>query len=333
VRASAIDPRSVDRSRPDGAKTEPRASVDRIVASAGAVAACLLGVVLLVLAVSVVGLAMPSVARFGVGFVTGSTWDPIHEEYGALPFLFGTAVTSLVALAIAAPVGLGVAMFVTDLGPAWARRPVSALVGMLSAIPSVVYGLWGAAVVAPILRTTIEPWLEDRLGAIPLFRGPTLGVGLLCASLILAMMALPTIAAVSREVLRAVPADLREGGLALGATRWEVVKRIVLPHAKRGILAAIVLGFARATGETMAVAAVVGSQAEIATSLFAPGYTMSSVIANQFATASTSLHVAALAEVGVLLLVVTVAFNVAGRLLVGSPGASWATRDGRKEAG
>lgn len=293
-----------------------RARVDRLVGAAGGAAACLLGLVLVALGVGLVELALPSLRAFGASFVTSAEWDPVHERFGALPFLFGTAVTSLVALGLAAPVGVAVALFVTDLGPPRLRRPVSALVGFLSAIPSVVYGLWAALVVAPLLRTTVEPWLEARFGALAPFRGPKLGVGLLCASLVLAVMILPTIAAVSREVLRAVPAELREGGLALGATPWEVVKRVVVPHVRRGLFAAILLGFARAMGETMAVAAVVGSQAEIARSLFSPGYTMSSVIANQFATATSTLHVAALAEIGLLLLCVTVAFNVAGRLLV-----------------
>jgi phosphate transport system permease protein len=280
----------------------------------GAVAALLLAAVLAVVALSVVRIAWPSIKASGLSFVTESRWDPLHGVHGALSFLWGTVVTSVVALLLAVPVGLGVAVFLTDLGPRNLRRPVSSLVELLAAIPGVVYGLWAALVVAPLLRTTVEPWLGVLGG--PLFRGPPLGVGLLCASLVLAIMVLPTVASVSRDVLRAVPSELREGALALGATPWDVVRLVVFPHARRGIFGVVLLAFGRAVGETMAVAAVVGSRADISTSLFAPGYTMSSVIANEFPVASSDLHVAALAEIGVLLFVVTVAFNAGARILV-----------------
>ena len=297
--------------------SEPsHALVDRALIAVGGAAACIVGVVLLVVAVSVVGLALPSIRALGGGFVFGRVWDPAHGELGALPFLYGTIVTSLVALLLAVPVALGVALFLTDLGPPALRRPVAAVVELLAAVPGVVYGLWAAIVLAPFLRTTVEPALESNLGVLPFFRGPPVGVGLLCASLVLAVMILPTVASVAREVLRAVPSELREGGLALGATPWDVVRRIVLPHAKSGIFGAILLGFGRAVGETMAVAMVVGSRAEITGSLLSPGYTMASVVANEFAEATTTLHVAALAEIGLLLFAVTLAFNVAARILV-----------------
>jgi len=290
--------------------------IDRALVTVGGGAACIVGLVLLVLLVWVVGLALPSLRAFGAGFVLGRTWDPAHGELGALPFLYGTVVTSLVALLLAVPVGLGVALFLTDLGPPVLRRPVAAVVELLAAIPGVVYGLWAVIVLAPLLRTGVEPALEASLGALPLFRGPKVGVGLLCASLVLAVMILPTIASVAREVLRAVPSELREGGLALGATPWDVVRRIVLPHARSGLFGAILLGFGRAVGETMAVAMVVGSRAEITGSLFSPGYTMTSVIANELAEATSTLHLAALAEIGLLLFLLTLAFNVAARVLV-----------------
>ena len=297
--------------------SEPsHALVDRSLVAVGGAAACIVGLVLVGIALSVVDLAMPSLRELGFGFVTGRRWDPVHGELGALPFLYGTIVTSLVALLLAVPVAIGVALFLTDLGPASLRRPVSAVIELLAAVPGVVYGLWAAIVLAPLMRTTIEPALEDHLGFLPMFRGPKVGVGLLCASLVLAVMILPTIASVSREVLRAVPSELREGGLALGATRWDVVRRIVLPHAKSGIFGAILLGYGRAVGETMAVAMVVGSRPEITTSLFSPGYTMSSVITNEFAEAASPLHVAALAEIGLVLFAMTLAFNVAARILV-----------------
>jgi phosphate transport system permease protein len=303
--ASAVGRRRVDRG----------GSADRFLGAAGAAAAVLLGVVLVVVAVSVTELAWPSIRAFGLSFVVERRWDPTHEVFGALSFVWGTGVTSLVAMALAVPVGLGVAVFLTDLGAPPLRRPVAALVELLAAVPSVVYGLWAALVVAPLLRRHVEPALASIGG--PLFRGAPTGVDFLCASLILAVMVLPTIASVSRDVLRAVPSEYREGALALGATPWDAVRLVVLPHAKRGIFGAILLGFGRAFGETMAVAAVVGSRADVSLSLFSPGYTMSSVIANEFPDASSPLHVAALAEVGVLLFVVTVAFNVAARILVG----------------
>jgi phosphate transport system permease protein len=290
--------------------------VDRLLVAVGGGAACIVALVLVAIALSVIDLSLPSIRAFGFGFLSSRQWDPVHDELGALPFLYGTIVTALLAVLLAVPIGIGVALFLTDLGPPSLRRPVAALVELLAAVPSVVYGLWAAIVLAPIMRTTIEPALESHLGFLPLFRGPKVGVGLLCASLILAVMILPTIASMSREVLRAVPTELREGGLALGATRWDVVRRIVLPHAKSGILGAILLGLGRAVGETMAVAMVVGSRADITGSVLSPGYTMASVIANEFADATSTLHLASLAEIGLCLFAVTLAFNVAARILV-----------------
>jgi phosphate transport system permease protein len=293
------------------------AHADRVFVVVGAGAAALVAGVLLSVAAAVIELALPSLRTFGASFLGSSAWSPSRGAYGALAFLFGTTVTSLVALALAVPVGLGVATFLTDLGPPALRRPVRALVDLLAAIPSVVYGLWAALVLAPVLRTSIEPALEANLGVLPFFRGPKHGIGLLCGSIVLAIMILPTIASVSREVLAAVPTELREGGLALGATRWDVVRRIVVPHARSGIFGAVLLGLGRAVGETMAMAAVIGSRPEIGRSLFAPGYTMASVIANEFPVATDELHVAALAEIGLVLFAVTLVFNVAARLLVG----------------
>jgi phosphate transport system permease protein len=286
---------------------------DRTFGALGAGAAGAIGLILIGVAASVVRLAWPAIETHDATFWS-VTWDPATGRFGVLSFLFGTIVTALVALLLAVPVALGVAVFLTDLGPRSLRRWVSPLVELLAAIPSVVYGLWAALVLSPALRDTVEP----ALGAIggPLFRGPYLGIGLLCASLVLAIMVLPTIASVTRDILRAVPAELREGALALGATPWDVVRYVVLPHARKGVAGAILLGLGRAVGETMAVAAVVGSRPDVSASLFAPGYTLSSVIANEFPAARTDLHVAALAEVGVVLFLVTVVFNVAARVLV-----------------
>ncbi|MFO0735199.1 MAG: phosphate ABC transporter permease subunit PstC [Labilithrix sp.] len=288
---------------------ESARSGDRTFGAVGAGAAGALGLVLIGVAASVLRLAWPALASDGTFW--SLDWDPARGRIGGLSFLYGTIVTSLVALLLAVPVGLGVAVFLTDLGPRPLRRSVSSLIELLAAIPSVVYGLWAALVLAPALRDAISPGAAGGL-----FAGPNLGVGLLCASLVLAIMILPTIAAVTRDILRAVPAELREGALALGATPWDVVRFVVVPHARRGIVGAVLLAFGRAVGETMAVAAVVGSRADVSLSLFSPGYTMSSVIANEFPAASSDLHVAALAEVGVALFLVTVAFNVAARVLV-----------------
>lgn len=293
-----------------------RARIDRLIGGFGGAAASAIGIVLFVVALSAFELAHPAIRTFGAGFLVSQDWDPIHARFGALPFLYGTLVTSAVALALAVPVGLGMALFLSDLGPSAFKRPVGTLMTLLAAVPSVVYGLWAALVLAPLLRTTIEPALEAQFGSLPFFRGPSVGVGLFCAALVLAVMILPTIASVSREVLRAVPWELREGALALGATRWDVVRRVVIPHARAGLGGAVLLGFGRAASEAMAVAMVVGSRPEIRGSLFAPGYTMSSVIANEFAESTGTLHVAALAEIGLLLFAVTLTVNVAARMLV-----------------
>jgi phosphate transport system permease protein len=289
--------------RPKGNATT---SADRAFVGVGRFAALVLALILVGVAACVTRIAWPSVAANGLSFITSAKWDPVNGQHGALAFVWGTFVTSLVALALSVPVGLGVAVFLTDLGPGSLRRPVSSLVELLAAIPSVVYGLWAALVLAPVLRARTE--LTE--GTAPL------GVTLLCASLVLAIMVLPTIAAVARDVLLAVPAELREGALALGATRWDVVRLVVLPHARRGLYGAVLLGFGRAVGETMAVAAVVGARADLSATLFSPGYTMSSVIANEWPVARSEMHVAALAEVGLMLFAVTVAFNVAARVLV-----------------
>jgi len=330
---AALSPKSgalPPRSRTFGAPTAPL--VDRALVAVGGASAVLVGLVLLVIAMAMLALALPSLRALGAGFVLGRGWDPVHGDLGALPFLYGTIVSSLVALLLAVPTALGVAIFLTDLGPPTLRRPVAALVELLAAVPSVVYGLWAALVLAPLLRTTIEPALESTLGFLPLFRGPKVGVGLLCASLVLAVMILPTVASVTREVLRAVPSELREGALALGATPWDVVRRVVLPHARAGVFGAVLLGFGRAVGEAMAVAMVVGSRPEITGSLLSPGYTMASVIANEFAEATTALHVGALAEIGMLLFAVTFSFNVGARVLVSRVrGPAYAARAARED--
>ncbi|MGC4064365.1 MAG: phosphate ABC transporter permease subunit PstC [Polyangiaceae bacterium] len=257
-----------------------------------------------------------SIRTFGWSFVTGSDWDPVRDRFAALPFIYGTLVSSALALIIAVPVSLGVALYLSEWAPAWVRGPLGFTVELLAAVPSVVYGLWGIFALAPFLREVLEPALSSAFGFLPLFQGPHQGFGMLAGGIILAIMIIPTIASVSREVMRAVPAVLREGALALGATKWEAVRTAVLPNARSGLLGAAILGLGRALGETMAITMVIGNRAEISASLFAPGYSMASVIANEFTEATGELYLSALAEIGLLLFVVTLVLNVVARLLV-----------------
>jgi phosphate transport system permease protein len=277
-----------------------------------------LGILLLVvlIAAKIAAGAQPALARFGLGFLTGTTWDPVAGRFGALPFVYGTLLTSALALLLGGPIALGAAIFLAELAPGWLRGPTSALVELLAAIPSVVYGLWGIFVLAPVLRTAVEPLLAAALGFLPVFQGPAYGVGFLAGGVILAIMVVPTIAAISRDVIRAVPMDQREAMLALGATRWETIRGAVLPVARPGILGAVILGLGRALGETMAITMVIGNRPEISVSLFAPGYTMAAAIANEFTEATYELYLSALLEIGLVLFLVTVLVNAAARLLV-----------------
>jgi phosphate transport system permease protein len=270
----------------------------------------------------------PAIRAFGLRFLVTSHWDPVAGEFGALPFIYGTLVSSLLALLIAVPLSLGAAIFLAELAPAWIRPPVAFLIEMLAAVPSVVYGLWGIFVLVPWLRDWVQPPLGRALGFLPLFQGPPYGIGMLAAGLILAIMVVPYITSVSREVLLAVPGSQREAALGLGATRWETTRIAVLRYGRSGLIGAILLGLGRALGETMAVTMVIGNRPEIAASLFAPGYTMASVLANEFTEATSDLYVSALVEIGLLLLVVTVLVNGLARVLVWTVGAAPA-RGGR----
>ncbi|MFL5551169.1 MAG: phosphate ABC transporter permease subunit PstC [Gemmatimonadaceae bacterium] len=272
------------------------------------------------IAIAIFAAAWPALAKLGVSMVSSSDWDVAAGSFGAAPALFGTLVSSAVALVIATPLAIGVAIFLSEFSPTWLRQPVGFLVDLLAAIPSVVYGLWGIFVLIPLLRQNVMPFLRDtlHLGATPLFTGPAYGPSMLAAGLILAIMALPYISAVSREVLIAVPRSQREAALALGATRWEMIRDAVIPYARSGIIGGIMLGLGRALGETMAVTMVIGNRPEISASLFAPGYTMASLIANQFSEATNDLHVSALMAVGAILFVITLIVNAIARWLVWS---------------
>ncbi|HEX9483477.1 MAG TPA: phosphate ABC transporter permease subunit PstC [Gemmatimonadaceae bacterium] len=274
---------------------------------------------LLLLIFVVVGSAgWPALHHFGFSFLTSSAWDPVNGLFGAAPAIVGTVLTSVIALVVATPLALGGAIFLSEFSPSWLRQPLSFLVDLLAAVPSVVYGVWGMFFFLPLLRTSVMPFLRDtlHLGATPFFSGPIYGPSVLAAGLILAIMVLPYIAAVSREVLVAVPRSQREAALALGATRWETIAGAVIPYARTGIIGGVILGLGRALGETMAVTMLIGNRHELSASLLAPGYTMASLIANEFTEATTDLHKATLMAVGFVLFVMTLVVNAVARLLV-----------------
>ena len=253
---------------------------------------------------------------FGLKFFARSEWDPVNEHFGALPFIYGTLVSSLLALIIAVPLSIGVAVFTTEMCPRALRGPLSFFVELLAAIPSVIYGLWAIFVLIPILSRYVQPFLSSTLGWTHMFEGPPFAYSMLAAGMILAIMIIPIISSISREVLMVVPQHQREAALALGATRWEMIRIGVLRNARAGIVGAIILGLGRALGETMAVTMVIGNRPEIATSLFAPGYTMASVLANEFSEATGDVYLSALIEIGLALFLVTIVVNALAQLLV-----------------
>lgn len=255
---------------------------------------------------------------FGWKFFAKSDWNPVEEQFGALPFIYGTLVSSLLSLVIAVPLSIGVAVFVTEMSPVWLRGFLSFTTELLAAIPSVIYGLWAIFVLVPLVRIYAEPFLGATLGWTGLFTGPPYGIGMLAAGIILAIMIIPIISSITREVLTVVPQHQREGVLALGATRWEMIRMGVLRNARAGIVGAIILGLGRALGETMAVTMVIGNRPEIAKSLFAPGYTMASVLANEFSEATGDVYLSALVEIGLALFLVTIVVNALARLMVWS---------------
>jgi phosphate transport system permease protein len=267
-----------------------------------------------------------SIRRFGFGFLTGSKWNPVatevnHIQFGALPYIFGTIVTSLIALVLATPLALGSAIFVSEYAPSWLGRPVAFIIELLVAIPSVAYGIWGLFVLVPLMRNVIEPFLQATLGRIPiigaLVAGPPFGQDLLTGGVVLAIMILPTILSLSREIIAHVPRLQKEGMLALGATKWELLSKAVLPYARGGIIGAAMLGLARAIGETMAVTMVIGnSSTRISPSILTPGYTIASAIANQFTEADSPIFFSAIVELGLVLLLVASLFNIGSRLLI-----------------
>jgi phosphate transport system permease protein len=280
---------------------------------AGALA---IGVLLILVAYQLFKGSHLAMKQFGWGFLVSSAWDPVNEDYGALPFIYGTFVTAAIALLIAVPLSVGTAIYLTDLAPLWLRQPLVSIIEMLAAVPSVIWGLWGIFVLIPVLRVGVYPLLQKWFGVLPIFQGPIYGIGFLTAGIIVAIMILPIVTSVSREILRSVPNLQREAAYALGATRWEVTRIAVLSYAKRGLFGAAILGLGRALGETMAVTMVIGNRPEIAKSLFAPGYTLASVIANEFTEANTDMSISALFEIGLVLLGLTILINIVAQFMI-----------------
>lgn len=275
-------------------------------------------VIVLVAAIAfvLVGDAMPAIKRFGPAFLWTSRWDPVHNVFGALPFVFGTIASSALALIIAVPISLAVAVYLVEIAPHPTAVALSFIVELLAAIPSVILGLWGVFVLAPWVRSAVEPALARTLGWLPLFSGPQYGFGLLASGIILAIMIIPIVSSVSRDVLRAVPQEQREAMYALGATRWEAISRAVVPYGRVGIIGGIILGLGRALGETMAVTMVIGNRPQIPTSLFQPAYTIAAVLANEFTEATSDLYLSALIEMALVLFAVSLIVNALARWLV-----------------
>ena len=297
-------------------------NTDRAFAASVTALALLVPLTLAGIALLILVDALPAIRAFGLDFVTTTRWDPVHAAFGAASYLYGTLVTTAIAIVVATPIGLGTALYLSEYAPLRIREPLAFLVELLAYIPSIVYGLWALFVLVPLFRDTIDPALQRSVGSVPvvgaLFSGPIVGTDLFMGGIVLAVMILPILVAVSREVLRAVPATQREAMVGLGATRWETVSRAVLPYARAGILGALVLGVGRAFGETMAVTLVIGnSSTAISPSLFTPGYTLASAIANQFTEATGALYFSALVEVALVLLLVAVVVNTLARLLIG----------------
>lgn len=289
---------------------------DRIFRNGTRVFAWLIVGILVLIGIVLAADGSQAFATFGPAFVTGTTWDPVKDVYGALPYIFGTVASATIALTIAVPIGILTAVYLAELAPRRVAIPLTFMIELLAAIPSVVFGLWGVFVLSPFLRATVEAWMVDTFGWIPIFAGPSFGVGLFAAGVILAIMILPTIISISREVIASIPNSHREAMFALGATRWEVVTKAVLPAARSGIIGAVILGFGRALGETMAVTMVIGNAQDIPTSIFGQSQTIASKIATTFSEASVGIQTSSLIALGLILLVITLGLNVVARVLV-----------------
>jgi phosphate transport system permease protein len=293
---------------------------ERVFRSATFVAALLVLILLGGVALLLLHGAWPAFAQFKLSFLTREVWNPVTEQFGALAAVYGTVVTSFIALLLAIPVGFGIAIFLTELAPQWMKRPVGVAIELLAAVPSIIYGIWGLFVLAPILQRHVQPWMIDHLGPLPaigrLFQGPPFGIGVLTASLVLAIMVIPFISAVTRDVFETVPDVLKESAYGLGATTWEVIWQVVVPYTRTGMIGGIMLGLGRALGETMAVTFVIGNAHRIGSSLLAPGTTISAAIANEFAEADAGLYTSSLVALGALLFLITFSVIAIARLLL-----------------
>ncbi|HEX8758274.1 MAG TPA: phosphate ABC transporter permease subunit PstC [Steroidobacteraceae bacterium] len=293
---------------------------ERIFRGSTLAAAILLLLLLGGVVLSLLHAAWPAFARFRLAFITTDVWNPVTDRYGALSAIYGTLVTSLLAMIFALPVSFGIAVFLTELAPPWLKRPVGVAIELLAAIPSIIFGIWGLFVLAPVLQDSVEPWMDSHLGALPLigalFQGAPYGIGFLTAGIVLAIMIVPFISAVMRDVFETVPGFLKESGYGLGATTWEVIWKVVVPYSRTGMIGGVMLGLGRALGETMAVTFVIGNAHHISVSLLAPGTTISAAIANEFTEATTPLYTSSLIALGVLLFVITFAVIAAARLML-----------------
>lgn len=293
---------------------------ERIFRGSTLAAAILLLLLLGGVVVSLLHGAWPAFARFRLAFITRDVWNPVTDQYGALSAIYGTLVTSALAMIFALPVSFGIAIFLTELAPPWLKRPVGVAIELLAAIPSIIFGIWGLFVLAPALQNSVEPWMDAHMGALPLagalFQGAPYGIGFLTAGIVLAIMIVPFISAVMRDVFETVPDVLKESGYGLGATTWEVIWKVVVPYSRTGMIGGIMLGLGRALGETMAVTFVIGNAHQISASLLAPGTTISAAIANEFTEATTPLYTSSLIALGVLLFVITFAVIAAARLML-----------------
>ena len=293
---------------------------ERVFKAATLAAALLVLLLLGGVAVALLKGAWPALSHFKLEFLTRQLWNPVTEKFGALAPIYGTLVTSLIAMAVAIPLSFGISIFLTELCPAWLKRPVGVAVELLAAVPSIIFGIWGMFVFAPVLQRHVQPWLIDHVGPLPgigaLFQGPPFGIGILTASLVLAIMVLPFIASVMRDVFETVPDVLRESAYGLGATTWEVIWKVVLPYSRTGVVGGIMLGLGRALGETMAVTFVIGNAHRVSTSLLAPGTTISASIANEFTEAVGDMYTSSLIALGVLLFLITFVVISAARLML-----------------
>ncbi len=257
-----------------------------------------------------------SIEKFGLSFITSIEWDPVQDEFGALPFIYGTIVSSIIAVLIATPISIGIGLFLTEISSKWMRIVIAFMVQILASIPSILYGLWGLFIFVPFIRDYFQKPVSNILGWFPLFSGAPIGLGMLSAGIILAIMIIPIISALVVDIIETVPSDLKAGSLALGSTKWEMIWNVVLPYAKQGIIGAVIMGLGRALGETMAVTMVIGNRAEIMASLFAPGHSMAAVIANEFNEATGAIHYSSLIEIGLLLFLVTFTLNAIARFFI-----------------